>query len=109
MSEKEKISQIAVSESNFKSLKQGKKTTVRLDGEEFNLGSTLLVNVSSKDVIKAEITEVRKVRFGDLGLSDAVADGFNSVSELRKELEKCYQKLISDYDVVNVVRFNLMD
>ena len=109
MSEKEVINKIDFSESNFNMLKQGKKTTVRLDEEEFSLGEALLVKVASKDVIRAEITEVRKVRFGDLGLSDAVADGFNSVSELRKELEKCYQKPINDYDVVNVVRFNLIE
>ena len=56
--------------------------------------------------MEALVSEVRIVRFGDLGLLDAANDGFNSIEELRDELQRCYQTIISNYDVVTVIRFN---
>ena len=96
---------INFTQSNFKMIGFGKRTTIRLGVKSINIGPASLVcdGVGSIEVL---VSEVRIVRFGDLGLLDAENDGFNSIEELRDELKRCYQTIISDYDVVTVIGFN---
>ncbi len=98
---------IDFSKYNFKKLKLGKQTTIRLGEKKFSLGKAVFTVDGVASDLEPCISEIRILRFGDLGLSDAVADGFNSVEELRSELELCYAICISDFDPITVVRFNL--
>ncbi len=93
--------------SNFTRFDLGKWTTIRLGQKDYNLGPVVLTCDEEQLERQAEIIEIRIVRFGDLGLSDAVADGFNTVEMLRHELQQVYRKFIPDHDVVTVVRFKV--
>ena len=93
--------------SNFELIRKGKRTTIRLGTKSLQLGLVALVCDEIMDAILADISEIRVIRFGDIGLLDAAMDGFNSVSELRSELQNCYQTIIGNYDVVTIIRFNL--
>lgn len=96
---------IKFSPDNFSSLSKGKTTTIRLGDKVFCLGDVKLLCIEEQKELDSEIIEIRLVRFGDLGLSDAVSDGFNTIEELRRELENCYKKLVSDFEPVTIVRF----
>jgi hypothetical protein len=97
---------ISFSESNYLKLRAGKTTTIRrADEKTYQLGPVTLSCPDLGQSIESEVTEIRIVRFGDLGLADAVSDGFNSVEDLRVELQNCYRKLISDFEVVLIIRF----
>jgi hypothetical protein len=95
------------SKSNYQKLSQGKRTTIRLGSSSLTLGDVALTCDELMDGTTAEITEVRTIRLSDLGLMDAVNDGFNSVEELRVELESCYQKCVSMAEVITQVRFKV--
>lgn len=95
------------SNSNYHKLSQGKRTTIRLGSTSLTLGDVALTCDEIMHSTTAEITEVRIIRLSDLGLMDAVNDGFNSIEELRHELEKCYQKCVSMTEIVTQVRFKI--
>lgn len=98
---------INFNEKNFSSLLNGKKTSIRLGHKQFELGDVKLLCDEGSGELDSEIIEIRTVRFGDLGLSEAVMDGFNTIEALRHELENCYKRYISDYDPVTIVRFRI--
>ena len=95
------------SASNYNKLSLGKRTTIRLGSTSLMLGDVALNCDELMTATMADITEVRTLRFSDLGLTDAVNDGFNSVEELRAELEHCYQKCVSVSEVVTQIRFKV--
>lgn len=95
---------------NYRLLANGsKKTTIRLGYKAYLVGKISITADYAQIGVSADVTEVRHIRFGDLGLMDAVNDGFNSIEALRRELQKCYQTLIADYDIVTVVRLDRVD
>lgn len=93
--------------SNFTRFDLGKWTTIRLGQKDYSLGPVVLTCDEEQLERQAEIIEIRVVRFGDLGLSDAAADGFNTIEMLRSELQVAYKQFISDFDVVTVVRLKI--
>ncbi len=96
------------SKSNYEGIKRGKRTTIRLGAwPSMTLGPAAAECRSEMTACEVEITEIRQVRLRDLGLAEAVADGFNSKEELREELERCYEKCISGFEPVTVFRFKL--
>ena len=101
------MQQINFSKINYDKLSQGKCTTVVLGSASLTLGKAFLKTDEAIHGIAAEITEVRIVRLKDLGLTDAVSNGFNSIEELRRDLETCYQKCVSMTEVVTQVRFKI--
>lgn len=92
---------------NFTGFDCGKKTSVRLGQKSYQLGPVKLICSEEQLEYDSEIIEIRVVRFGDIGLLEANADGFNTVETLRHELENCYQKYISDYEPVTILRFKI--
>jgi hypothetical protein len=95
------------SKSNYQKLSHGKRTTIRLGSTSLTLGDVALNCDELMHSTTAEITEVRIIRLSDLGLIDAVNDGFNSIDELRIELENCYQKCVSMAEIITQVRFKV--
>ncbi|MEF1204294.1 ASCH domain-containing protein [Photobacterium damselae] len=98
---------INFSPKNFSCLSRGKTTTIRLGDKVFCLGPVKLLCSEESKELDSDIIEIKMVRFGDLGLSDAVSDGFNTIESLRRELENCYEKLVSDFEPVTIVRFGI--
>ena len=94
--------------SNFSKLSSGKRTTVRLGMKSFELAPVMLINSETQQSVKADVIEIRNVRFCRLGLSDAISDGFNSEEDLRAELEHCYKQFIDEFAPVTVVRFKII-
>lgn len=84
-----------------------KKTTVRLGYKNYTLGSVKLTCSSEQLSHESEIIEIRKIRFGDIGLREANEDGFNTVAGLRHDLQTCYKRYISDHEPVTIVRFDI--
>lgn len=102
------MSRIKLNNVNFNKLANGKRTTIRLGEKSYLLGHAAIES-NSGDVQKIVITEVRRIRFGDLGLQEATTDGFNTVDELREELERCYHRCISIAAPVTIVCFELYE
>ncbi|MCA2497821.1 hypothetical protein R7P75_04715 [Vibrio sp. 2175-1] len=92
---------------NFTRFELGKKTTVRLGQNAYQLGPVKLTCSEEQLEYDSEIIEIRTIRFGDIGLAEATADGFNTVEVLRHELERCYEKFISDFEPVTIVRLKI--
>ena len=84
-----------------------KRTTIRLGDKSHGLGICVLMCDGQPTPEAAEIVEVRKVRFGSLGLSDAIEHGYNNMAELKAEIESCYQCSVRADDVITIIRFEL--
>lgn len=84
-----------------------KRTTIRVGDKPHTIGLCVLMCDGQPTPDIAEITEVRKVRLGAIGLSDAIEHGYNSVRELQDELEMRYLRSIQATDVITIVRFEL--
>jgi len=94
--------------SNYLKVARGyKRTTIRMGDKPHTIGLCVLMCDGQPTPDIAEITEVRKVRFGSLGLSDAIEHGYKSVRELQDELEICYLRSIQATDVITIVRLEL--
>ncbi|MFR9719070.1 ASCH domain-containing protein [Aeromonas diversa] len=93
--------------SNFKMIQDGKRTTIRLGTKSLTLGPVALTCDEGMDALSAYISEIRVVSFGLISQDDAANDGFNSVSDLKDELQRCYSTEINDHDVVTVIKFKI--
>ena len=102
------ISAINFNSRNFVKVVAGaKRTTIRLGDKTYSVGICAFMCDGVPVDNVGEITEIRKVRFGALGLSDAVEHGYNNLDELKAELESCYQRSIHASDVITIVRFEM--
>ena len=81
----------------------GKFTTIRLGYKDIRLGSVALTS-NGLCFGSAFISEIRVTQFGQLGLIDAVHDGFNTIDELKEALQNCYQKFIHESEPVTIIR-----
>lgn len=116
---------IKFTKSNFEKIRLGKRTTIRMGNTNYLLGPVLLGLVIGNDSVfdisegrriqvcfdclRAEIIEVRHTKFEKVTESDAKADGFDSVEELKAELENCYDCTINGETSVTIIKFKLRD
>ncbi len=84
-----------------------KRTYIKLTCQHDGLSRAVLCCEDKPTQTLAEVTEIRVVRFGALGLSDAIEHGYNSTRELKAELSSNNQRAIKDNDVITIVRFEL--
>lgn len=99
---------IDFTQSNFdKILQQGKRTTIRLGDKQYDLGGCDFTCEGNSTELTPVITELRTMKFNRLTSSDALMDGFSNIQELREELQQCYGHVVSDFDPVTVVRFEV--
>jgi len=101
------MQKLTFNNSSFKRLRAGKSTTIRLGIKSFELAPVSLLNNETQESIKADIIEIRHVRFCRVGLSDAISDGFNCEEDLIQELERCYKQTIDELAPVTIVRFKV--
>jgi hypothetical protein len=81
--------------SNFDLFTVGKRSTIRLGHVKYELGRiNVLSNGIETPLFIFRIIEINKKRFGDLTLNDARQDGYQTLADLRYELEVCYQTKI---------------
>ncbi len=92
---------------NYVKVEEGKRTTVRLGEKEYSLGEGAFTAEGLPCADKPVITDIRYTHFNKLTLQDALNDGFGSLDQLRQELQLCYGRRVSDFDVVTVVRFEV--
>ncbi len=83
-----------------------KRATIRL-GKVRVKYNELIVHGGGRPVAKVRVTNVQYKRVRDLTLEDALKDGFKSVEDLLKALEKAYGKLNPD-DYVTVIEFEVV-
>jgi hypothetical protein len=94
---------IKVSGEDLALAKSGRKTcTIRLgtatvDGEFIDL-------TDGRDTLRVRIVAVETARYRALGQEHAQCEGFSSVEELRKDLEKYYRRIDND-QTVTVIKF----
>ncbi|WP_299262933.1 hypothetical protein [uncultured Psychrosphaera sp.] len=104
------VSAINFNSRNFVKVVGGaKRTTIILGERAYNIGACLLMCDGQPTPELVQIVKVCKTRFGTLGLSDAVEHGYNNISDLKSELESCYQRSIQLTDVITIVRFEMAD
>lgn len=95
------------SSENYRRLINSSKTVaIRLGYDKCQIGRISIAADYAQTGVSADVTEVRHVRFGDLGLTDAVNNGSNSIEALRGSLQQQHRTLIADTDVVTVIRLN---
>jgi len=82
-----------------------KKTTIRLK-TNLRRGDKALVIVGGEKIGIAKIMAVSKKKFSELTLKDAKMDGFKTLKELRKALEKHYGR-ISPNTELKIIHFKL--
>lgn len=92
---------------NYARIAKGKRTTIRLGDKAYHLGPCDFSVEGIEGDYAPVITEVRKTRFVRLTHQDALEDGFIGLPALRDELGKLYDRFISDFEVVSVVRFEV--
>ncbi len=87
---------------------QGKKiATIRKGRKKFIEGEIVNITFGGKKCCKARILRVRYMKYGELNEGDAIADGFKSLRELQRELEKFYGELKKD-DVITQIVFEII-
>ena len=95
---------------NYRKLAYGKRTSIRLGKKDISLGPVRIVNDAATELhTDAMVRKVTICTFNSLTQRDAYLDGFKDISELRTELERCYQCLILNTDVVTVIDFDVVD
>lgn len=87
----------------------GKKiTTIRLK-PIVKEGEVVEIYVGHARVGRAVVKSVKPKKLSELSIEDAKRDGFSSVDDLRKELEKIYgRKTLSSDPTVYIIEFSLL-
>lgn len=89
---------------NYLHFQTRKKTTIRLGHVKIKKGPIpILVNGEPNYLFNLVVVKSIKKRFKDLTTDDAKLDGFNSVFELKLELERCYGRPIYPNDKVTQI------
>ena len=102
------IQYLRFSKSNFDKIRTGKRSTVRLRQRSYYPGAVTLHCPESGSSITAEILTVEHIAFGALTNAIIQRDGFNSLNDLKSELEHCYQQVLQNSTEVTVVQFELI-
>ncbi|MEL9940657.1 MAG: ASCH domain-containing protein [Ignisphaera sp.] len=84
-----------------------KTTTIRL-GRVVPKSKEVIIHSGGRPVAKAVIEGVEYKRVGELSDEDAKRDGYQSVDELIKSLERIYKTKISSNDIVTIIRFRVV-
>ncbi len=85
----------------------GRKTsTIRL-GKVVPRYDEVIIHGGGRPVAKAKITKVVYKKVSELTDEDARKDGYSSVEELLRDLEKIYGRKISPNDVVTIIEFQV--
>ena len=88
-------------------LKGVKTSTIRL-GKVVPKSKEIIIHSGGRPIAKAIIENVEYKRVKDLTNEDAKCDGYNSVEELLKSLEKLYNTKVKDTDIITIIRFKLV-
>ncbi len=83
-----------------------KRSTIRL-GRVIPRYDEIIIHGGGRPIAKARITKVTYKRVRELTDEDAKKDGYNSVDELIRDLEKVYGRKISPDDVVTIIEFEV--
>lgn len=97
---------ITLSNENFLKLSKIKSTSIRLGVKRFTVGTAFIQNVDTTELCECFITKIELMKLSDLDHRHAIADGFHSLGELVKELEKFYGSIHRD-DLVTVITFKV--
>lgn len=93
---------IMLTRDNFDKALKIKSTSVRLGIKHYFLGHGLIVSADNGEVKQCIITKVQLMKVHELDQRHALRDGFHSLGELFKELERHYGKLHHNNDVTVV-------
>ncbi|RLG78163.1 MAG: ASCH domain-containing protein [Thermoprotei archaeon] len=88
-------------------LKGTKTTTIRL-GEVVPKYDEIIIHGGGRPIAKAKITSVKVKRIKELTEEDAKKDGYSSLEELLKDLERVYSRKILPDDVVTIIEFRVI-
>lgn len=103
-----KMKYLNFSEEFAEKILDGEKiATLRLGIKDYKAGESVIVKAGDKNLGIARISAVRMIKFKDLSKKDAIMDGFGSVEELKKTLEKFYGK-IDPEDIFTQIIFELV-
>lgn len=84
-----------------------KTTTIRL-GRVVPKSKEVIIHSGGRPVAKAVIEGVEYKRVGELSDEDAKRDGYQSVDELVRSLERIYKTRISSNDIVTIIKFRVV-
>jgi len=85
-----------------------KVTTIRL-GKVVPMSEEMIIQSGGKAIAKVRIEEVEMKRIGELTDEEARRDGFKSVRDLIKSLEKMYNVKVTKDDLVTIIRFEVIE
>lgn len=84
-----------------------KTTTIRL-GKVIPKSSLVIIHSEGRPIAEAVIKSVVYKKVGELTEEDAKRDGYRSLEELLKDLERIYNVKISPEDIVTVIEFEVV-
>lgn len=95
---------ITLTNENFLKVFKIKSTSVRAGVKFYSVGKTFIKNVDTQEVIECTVTKIELMKMSDLDHRHAIDDGFHSLGELLRELDKHYGAIKFD-DYVTVITF----
>jgi len=84
-----------------------KRATIRLGRVQLKYNE-LIVHGGGRPIAKVRVEKVIYKKVKDLTVEDARKDGFRTVEELIRALERMYDKKISPEDVVTIIEFSVV-
>lgn len=81
-----------------------KRTTIRKGERKYKKGKCFIC--FDNNTLIVEIKDIRYIRFKELSINDALNDGFNTVDELKRELQLYYGQLLDD-QILSIVEFSI--
>lgn len=101
--------ELTLNDKNFNRIFSDHKcTSIRLGHKDFQQGSAYIKNDKTGQVLPINIWYVNHGILSDLGLNDARLDGFSTIEDLKSELCHCYQRSISDREIITQVHFDVV-
>ncbi len=88
---------------------EGRKTTTIRLGRVIPRKEEVFIHGGGRVIAKARIKRVEYKKVSELTLEDARKDGYKSVKELLRELERVYEKEISPEDTVTIIEFEIIE
>ncbi len=101
--------ELKLNDENFnRILSDHKCTSIRLGHKDFKPGSAYIKNEKTDQVLPINIWYVNYCLLSDLELNDARLDGFATMEDLKSELRRCYQRPISEREIITQVHFDVV-
>ncbi|ENI8058139.1 hypothetical protein ABZX01_003793 [Vibrio vulnificus] len=101
--------ELTLNDENFNRIFSDHKcTSVRLGNKDIHPGLAHIKNEKTGQVLPVNIWYVNHCLLSDLELNDARLDGFATMEDLKSELRRCYQRPISDREVITQVHFDVV-